>query len=57
MVQKSLDVVLGTVNTVILIFSSLTVAVAVKAIQENRIKLVKINAVDYYNLRSNFRGE
>ena len=39
--SKSLDVVLGTVNTVILIFSSLTVAVAVKAIQENRIKLVK----------------
>ena len=30
------------VNTVILIFSSLTVAIAVKAIQENRIKLVKI---------------
>ncbi|NSW74551.1 cytochrome c oxidase subunit 3 family protein [bacterium] len=40
--SKSLDVVLGTVNTVILIFSSLTVAVAVKAIQENRIKLVKL---------------
>ena len=40
--SKSLDVVLGTVNTVILIFSSLTVAIAVKAIQENRIKLVKI---------------
>ena len=40
--SKSLDVVLGSVNTVILIFSSLTVAIAVKAIQENRIKLVKI---------------
>jgi cytochrome c oxidase subunit 3 len=40
--SKSLDVVLGTVNTVILIFSSLTVAVAVKAIQENKIKLVKL---------------
>jgi cytochrome c oxidase subunit 3 len=40
--SQSLNVVLGTVNTVILIFSSLTVAIAVKAIQENRIKLVKI---------------
>ena len=40
--STSLDVVLGTVNSVILIFSSLTVAVAVKAIQENRIKLVKL---------------
>jgi len=40
--SSSLDVVLGSVNTVILIFSSLTVAVAVKAIQENRIQLVKV---------------
>ncbi|MEE2975038.1 MAG: cytochrome c oxidase subunit 3 family protein [Thermodesulfobacteriota bacterium] len=39
--SKSLNVVLGTVNTVILIFSSFTVAVAVKGIQENRIKLVE----------------
>ena len=40
--SSSLNVVLGTVNTVILIFSSFTVAVAVKGIQENRIKLVKL---------------
>ena len=40
--SASLDVVLGTVNTVILIFSSWTVAVAVSAIQENKIKLVQV---------------
>tara|TARA_B110000014_G_C19865687_1_gene448320 strand:- start:42 stop:683 length:642 start_codon:yes stop_codon:yes gene_type:complete len=39
--SASLDVVLGTVNTIILIFSSYTVAIAVSAIQENRIRLVK----------------
>ena len=39
--SESLDVVLGTVNTVILIFSSYTVAIAVSAIQENKIRLVK----------------
>jgi cytochrome c oxidase subunit 3 len=38
----SLDLVLGSINTVVLIFSSLTVAVAVSAIQENKIKLVKL---------------
>ena len=40
--SANLDVVLGSVNTVILIFSSWTVAVAVTAIQENKIKLVQV---------------
>tara|TARA_Y100001936_G_scaffold139184_1_gene135935 strand:- start:2697 stop:3341 length:645 start_codon:yes stop_codon:yes gene_type:complete len=40
--SDSLDVVLGSVNTVILIFSSWTVAIAVQAIQENKIKLVQV---------------
>ncbi len=39
--SQSLNVNLGTINTVILIFSSFTVAVAVKGIQENRLKLVE----------------
>ena len=40
--SANLDVGLGSVNTVILIFSSWTVAVAVTAIQENKIKLVQV---------------
>jgi cytochrome c oxidase subunit 3 len=40
--SSSLNVVLGSINTIILIFSSFTVVVAVKAIQENKIKLVKL---------------
>ena len=47
--SSSLNVGLGTVNTVILIFSSFTVAVAVKGIQENRIKLVKLLKEKGYN--------
>ena len=40
--SESLDVVLGTINTVILIFSSYTVAIAVSAIQENKVYKMSI---------------
>ncbi len=55
--SRSLDIWLGTINTIVLICSSLTVALGVRAAQMGKRKLLVDSADSYFDLRSGFSGD